>query len=103
MCEGFIMRISACNQWSSLSIALLLIAATPAFAADPVGCDKFKWPMNKEIALLNAPSLPKLAAGVETPPAPVAVAITLRPIADADLPKPPERAQKPGTYAGFVR
>jgi hypothetical protein len=97
------MRISACNQRSSLSIALLLIAATPAFAADPVGCDKFKWPMDKDIALLTAPSLPKLSAGVETPPAPVAVTMTLRPIADAALPKPPERAQKPNTYAGFVR
>jgi hypothetical protein len=88
---------------SSLSIALLVIAATPALAADPVGCDKFKWPMDKEITLLTAPSLPKLDAGVETPPAPVAVTMTLRPIADADLPKSPERPQKPDSYAGFVR
>lgn len=79
----------------TLSIALLLIAATPAFAADPEGCDKFKWPMDKEIALLTAPSLPKLAAGVETPAAPVAVTMTLSPIAEAVLPKAPERRQKP--------
>jgi hypothetical protein len=78
----------------TLSIALLLIAATPAFAADPEGCDKFKWPMDKEIALLTAPSLPELAAGVETPAAPVAVTMTLSPIA-AVLPKAPERRQKP--------
>jgi hypothetical protein len=87
----------------TLSIALLLIAVTPALAADPEGCDKFKWPMEKEIALLTAPSLPKLAAGAETPAAPVAITMTLSPIAEAVLPKPPERQQKPGSYAGFVR
>lgn len=87
----------------TLSIALLLIAATPAFAGDPEGCDKFKWPMDKEIALLTAPSLPKLAAGAETPAAPVAVTMKLSPIAEAVLPKPPERQQKPGSYAGFIR
>ncbi|GAB1718042.1 MAG: hypothetical protein NTAFB05_30840 [Nitrobacter sp.] len=87
----------------NLSLALLLIATTPAFAADPVGCDKFKWPMEKEIALLIAPSLPKLAKGAETPPPPAAVTMTLSPISEAVLPKPPERQQKPGSYAGFVR
>ena len=84
------MRISACRQRPYLLIALLLIVATPAFAADPVGCDKFKWPMDKELAALTAPSLPKLATGAEAPPSAAAVAVTLRPIADAALPKPPE-------------
>jgi hypothetical protein len=88
---------------SALPIALLLITATSAVAADPAGCDKFKWPMDKELALLTAPSLPKLTVGAETPAAPVAVTVTLRPIADAALPKPPERTQKPDSYAGFVR
>jgi hypothetical protein len=97
------MRVNARNQRSSLSIALLLIAATPAFAAGPVGCDKFKWPMDKELAALTAPSLPKLEPGAETPPPPAAVTVSLRPIADAALPRPPERAQKPDSYAGFVR
>ncbi|MBS0531579.1 MAG: hypothetical protein JSS22_19650 [Proteobacteria bacterium] len=87
----------------SSAIALLLIAATPAFAADPVGCDKFKWPMDQELAALTAPSLPKLAAGAEAPSPPTAVTVELRPIADAALPKPPERPQKPGTHAGFLR
>jgi hypothetical protein len=97
------MRISACRQRPYLIIALLLIVATPAFAADPVGCDKFKWPMDKELAALTASSLPKLATGAEAPPSAAAVAVTLRPIADAALPKPPERPQKPDSYAGFVR
>ncbi|WP_049769282.1 hypothetical protein [Nitrobacter hamburgensis] len=50
---------------SSLPVALLLITATSAFAADPAGCDKFKWPMDKELAVLTAPSLPKLTVGAE--------------------------------------
>jgi hypothetical protein len=94
------MRISTCNQRPSLLIALLLIVATPAFAADPVGCDKFKWPMDRELAALTTPSLPKLAAGAEAPPSPTAVTVALRPIADAALPKPPERTQKPDSSAG---
>ena len=85
-----------------LSLALLVIAATPALAADPVGCDKFKWPMDKELAALTAPSLPTLASDAEAAAPPTALTITLRPIADAALPKPPERTQKPDTHAGFV-
>ncbi|MBN9006292.1 MAG: hypothetical protein J0H40_12855 [Rhizobiales bacterium] len=86
-----------------LLVASTLIVATPAFAADPVGCDKFKWPMDKELAALTAPSLPRLVSGAEASALPTAVTVALRPIADAALPKPPERPQKPGTHAGFVR
>jgi hypothetical protein len=87
----------------ALLVVSSLIAATPALAADPVGCDKFKWPMEKELAALTAPSLPKLASGAEAPALPTAVTVALRPIADAALPKPPKRTQKPETHAGFMR
>jgi hypothetical protein len=87
----------------ALLVVSSLIAATPALAADPVGCDKFKWPMEKELAALTAPSRPKLASGAEAPALPTAVTVALRPIADAALPKPPEHTQKPETHAGFVR
>jgi len=80
-----------------LFVASAVVAATPAFAADPVGCDKFKWPMDKELAALAAPSLPKLASGADTPTPPTAITVELRPITDAALPKPPERTQKPET------
>ena len=86
-----------------LFIASAVVAATPALAADPAGCDKFKWPMDKELAALTAPSLPRLMSGAETPAPPAAVTVALRPIADPALPKPPERTQKPDTHAGFVR
>ena len=35
-----------------LLIAVALLIAAPALAQEPVGCDKFKWPLDKERALL---------------------------------------------------
>ena len=87
----------------SLPIALLLVAATPAFAADPVGNPTFHYTLAPKLTALTATSLPKLAAGAEAPPPPTAVTVALQPIAGATLPKPPERLQKPNTYAGFLR
>ena len=43
-----------------LVIAACAVAA-PAFAQEPVGCDKFKWPLDKERATLNGTDLPKIA------------------------------------------
>lgn len=37
--------------WKFVALAVLAIAA-PAFAQEPVGCDKFKWPLDHEKALL---------------------------------------------------
>ncbi len=34
-----------------LFIAATLLAAAPALAQEPVGCDKFKWPLDHERAL----------------------------------------------------
>jgi hypothetical protein len=84
---------------NSLALIALLMAA-PAFAEDPVGCDKFKWPLDRERALLAMPS--EAPAGGEATLA-AAVSLTLVPLADAKLPMPPSRAPKyPGSYAGFV-
>lgn len=78
--------------------------AAPAFAEEPVGCDKFKWPLDKERATLNGTDLPKVTSGDRISwPIPFATAVALRPIADARLPSPPERAPKsPETFAGFL-
>jgi hypothetical protein len=47
-------------------IALLLLGAAPAWAAEePSGCDKFKWPIERERAALTAPDRIKLASGGE--------------------------------------
>ena len=87
-----------------LTLAVLAAAiVTPAVAQEPVGCDKFKWPLDKERATLNGTDLPKIASGASvTFPIPFGTIIALLPFADAKLPAPPERAPKsPDTFAGY--
>src|ERR1700743_1043523 len=83
---------------------LVLLGAAPAFAAEePSGCDKFKWPIEHERALLTAPDRVKLASGAELSAIPVTgMTMTLGAPAEAKLPTPPERAPKDGTFAGFA-
>jgi hypothetical protein len=89
---------------SLVFIALVLFVSAPAFAAEePSGCDKFKWPIDRERAALTAPDRAKLTSGSEQAALP-ATGITLALVAPADakLPTPPERAPKEGTFAGFT-
>jgi hypothetical protein len=74
-------------------------------AQEPVGCDKFKWPLDKERATLNGTDLPKVASGDRvTWPIPWATSVALVPFDDAKLPTPPESAPKSaGTSAGFIQ
>jgi hypothetical protein len=85
-------------------LATLLISATSALAAkEPSGCDKFKWPIERERAALSAPDHAKLATGSEQAALPSsAITLGLVAPADAKLPSPPERAPKDGTFAGFT-
>lgn len=84
--------------------AFALCAAAPAFAAEPSGCDQFKWPIERERAAITAPDRPSLRSGAEiSTPGPAAMTLSLRPPAEAQLPSPPERAPKEGTFAGFAR
>jgi hypothetical protein len=78
--------------------------AAPAFGDEPVGCDKFKWPVDKERALLIGDT-PAVASGTSIAYAlPLSVIVGLKPFADAKLPMAPERAPKsPDSFAGFVR
>jgi hypothetical protein len=83
---------------------LTLLSAAPACAAEePSGCDKFKWPINREQAALTAPDRANLASGSDRAALPSS-GITLELVVpiDAKLPSPPERAPKDGTFAGFV-
>ena len=87
-----------------LLIALLIGAAAPVWAAEePSGCDKFKWPIDHERAVLTAPDRVTLMSGGELAAMP-STGITLALVApgDAKLPSPPERAPKDGTMAGFA-
>ena len=89
---------------TSLLVALLLLSAAPAFAAEePSGCDKFKWPIEHERAALTAPDRIKLASGGELAALPTTgITLGLQTAAEAKLPTPPERAPKEGTFAGFA-
>jgi len=84
---------------TSLALAVLLIAA-PAFGQEAVGCDKFKWPLDRERTLLTQ-AVPATSGGD------LALAtgakLTLVPAAQAALPVAPTRAPKDGSYAGFLR
>jgi hypothetical protein len=82
----------------------LLFGVAPAFAAEePSGCDKFKWPIERERAALTAPDRTKLTSGSELAALPATgVTLALRTPAEAKLPSPPERAPKEGTFAGFA-
>jgi len=82
-------------------VACLL--AAPCLAQEPVGCDKFKWPLDQERAMLGAAAMPAVASGANlAKPPPLAVALTLVAFGQANLPLEPERAPKPQTSAGFV-
>ena len=84
---------------------IAILVAAPALAEEPVGCDKFKWPLDKERATLNGTDLPKIISGDRvTFPIPFGTIVALVPFADAKLPTPPERAPKsPDTFAGFFQ
>jgi hypothetical protein len=87
-----------------LLIAFVLLSAAPAWAAEePSGCDKFKWPIERERAALTAPDRLKLASGGELAAVPsTGMTLALRPPGEAKLPSSPERAPKEGTFAGFA-
>jgi hypothetical protein len=90
----------------SLIVALIACSlATPCLAQEPVGCDKFKWPLDKERATLNGTDLPKVASGDRvTWPIPFAAIVALAPSADAKLPMPPSReAKSADSFAGFIQ
>ena len=78
--------------------------AAPALADEPVGCDKFTWPVEKERAMLTSAGAVTVASGMKLAlPLPVAVTVDLAAFADAKLPMAPERAPKlSNSFAGFI-
>jgi hypothetical protein len=85
------------------TVLLLLAASGAALAQEPVGCDKFSWPIDKERVLLASAKPVAPGADVAEPLA-AAVKLTLSPLADAKLPTAPSRKPKMSdSNAGFVR
>jgi hypothetical protein len=87
-----------------LLIALMLLGTASAWAAEePSGCDKFKWNIDRERAALTAPDRLTLASGGDLDALPsTGMTLALRTPGEAQLPSPPERAPKEGTFAGFA-
>jgi|SRR5262252_6400594 len=88
----------------TLLVALLAFAVAPVWAAEePSGCDKFKWPIDHERAVLTAPDRVKLNSGTDVTAMPATgITLALAAPSDAKLPSPPERAPRDGTMAGFA-
>jgi len=91
-----------------MKAAIVLLACcalvAPAFADEPVGCDKFTWPLDKERTMLTSPNTVTVASGMKLAlPLPIAVTVDLKPFTDAKLPMAPERAPKlANSFAGFI-
>jgi hypothetical protein len=83
----------------SAFVIVASLIAVPALAQEPVGCDKFKWPIDRERALLADAKLVAIGADV----ADGAVKLRLSPVTEIKLPAEPSRNPKPNSYAGFVR
>lgn len=88
----------------ALGFALTITTAL-AQREEPVGCDKFKWPLDRERALLTTPDIVKIESGTEiAPPIGKAVLIRLVSLAEAKLPMTPERTPRsPDRGTGFVK
>jgi hypothetical protein len=88
---------------TALIIAFALLGTGSAWAEDPSGCDKFKWPVDRERAALTAPDRIKLASGAELAALPsTGITLSLSAPNEAKLPSPPERSPREGTFAGFA-
>jgi hypothetical protein len=84
-----------------LALAAALMAAPGlALADEPRGCDAFRWPLDKERSALNAAAKPVVTNGGALQFASAAT-LQLEPLADAGLPRAPERTPKgQATFAG---
>jgi hypothetical protein len=96
----------ACGEAAAMIRLLALItafaSATPGFAQEAVGCDKFKWRLDDEKALL-ATATPVASGGQAAQASGAALKLSLLPLAEARLPSEPSRKPKsPESYAGFV-
>ena len=78
------------------------LSAVSAFAEEPVGCDKFKWPVEKEMGALRAPNLQPVKSGTKIAAVPFAGTVLLVQSSSANLPKAPERPPTDDTFSGYL-
>jgi hypothetical protein len=80
---------------------IALLGAVPAFAKEPSGCDKFKWPLERERAMLATPTA-VTSSGTIAQPLSTAFKLTLAPYNPANMPIKPTRTPKDDSNAGFI-
>jgi len=85
-----------------VAVCFAALTVTPTLAQEPVGCDKFKWPVEKEMAALREANLKAVASGSNVSVIPFVATVLLAPSNDASLPQAPERAPKNDTFAGYL-
>lgn len=83
-----------------LILAAALLVSAPAFGQEATGCDKFKWPLDRERALLAQAAPAKSGSDMVTGSA---VRLALVPMAEAKLPVAPTRAPKDGDHGGYLQ
>jgi hypothetical protein len=88
----------------ALTVVVALCISNAALAQEPSGCDKFKWGIDRERALLGAATA-NTEYGPELPNVPAtAKRINLKPFESAALPMPPERVPRDtATNAGYLK
>lgn len=85
-----------------IAAAFAALFMSPSLAQEPVGCDKFKWPVERETTALRSSDLKTIVSGSDIAALPFVAKIALKAPKDTAPPTPPERAPKDGTFAGFV-
>ncbi|WBU31272.1 hypothetical protein OOZ54_07190 [Rhodopseudomonas palustris] len=97
------MSIARARQ-AAIILIFLGLSTIAASAAEPSGCAAFKWPIDRERASLSATDKTQLASGQTLDALSTrAIVLSLKPAAEATLPKAPERSSAPERFAGFVR
>ncbi len=83
-------------------LPLVIALATMARAEEPVGCDKFKWPILREQAALAAAE-GKNAAADGVVAAGAAIVVPLRDVDKTSFVQPPQRAPTEKTYGAVLK
>jgi len=87
-----------------LIVSLSALSPVVALAAEPSGCAAFKWPIDRERAVLTSPNRTPVTSAAEIGAPPTeAMVLSLRPTAEAALPMTPGRAPAPDRFAGVLR
>ena len=100
--QGFLASDNRVAIRAVLFAGVLSLSCQTAQADEPKGCGAFKWPLEREAGLLQAPNLPAVSGDAATADG-KAYALKLVELTEAHLPMAPERKPKsnPST-AGFA-